>query len=131
MSGDAWVATCARCGHAKREHYQSTEDEGCGWYVGPDDRAWPICRCHGFRLAVHNHGPEEGPGLACNERRVDGRLVGACMTTKEPGMSGDGCVSGQHCTSTEASCDAEWRTDVHPRACCECGGYMGVREFEA
>jgi len=28
---------------------------------------------------VHNHGPEDGPGLACNERRVAGRLMGACL----------------------------------------------------
>jgi hypothetical protein len=30
---------------------------------------------------VHNHGPDEGRGLDCNEHRTaDGRLVGACMT---------------------------------------------------
>lgn len=28
---------------------------------------------------VHNHGPEEGRGLACRERTVDGRQVGACL----------------------------------------------------
>lgn len=28
---------------------------------------------------VHNHGPEEGRGLDCPERMVDGLLLGACM----------------------------------------------------
>lgn len=28
---------------------------------------------------VHNHGTEEGPGLACRERRINGRLVGDCI----------------------------------------------------
>jgi hypothetical protein len=29
---------------------------------------------------VHNHGPNEGRGTFCPERRnVDGRLVGACL----------------------------------------------------
>lgn len=29
---------------------------------------------------VHNHGPEDGPGLACNElRQPDGSLRGACL----------------------------------------------------
>lgn len=30
---------------------------------------------------IHNHGPEEGAGLACNEiRRSDGSVRGACMS---------------------------------------------------
>lgn len=29
---------------------------------------------------MHNHGPEDGPGLACNEvRQPDGALKGACL----------------------------------------------------
>lgn len=28
---------------------------------------------------VHNHGPDEGPGLGCRERTVNGRLVGDCI----------------------------------------------------
>ncbi|MGN6206007.1 hypothetical protein [Humibacter sp.] len=28
---------------------------------------------------VHNHGPSEGPGLACRERMIGGRLVGDCL----------------------------------------------------
>ena len=32
-------------------------------------------------LRVHDHGPEDGPGLACNETRLpDGTLRGACLT---------------------------------------------------
>lgn len=31
-------------------------------------------------MAVHNHGPEGGAGLACNESRLpDGSIRGACM----------------------------------------------------
>lgn len=31
-------------------------------------------------MTVHNHGPEEGAGLACNESRLpDGSLLGACQ----------------------------------------------------
>lgn len=33
-------------------------------------------------MSVHNHGPEEGRGLRCNEMRIgdgDGDLIGACM----------------------------------------------------
>lgn len=33
-------------------------------------------------MTVHNHGPEDGPGLACPERRVggpSGRLRGKCL----------------------------------------------------
>ena len=37
----------------------------------------------GWRAAeskiVHNHGTEDGPGLACRESLVDGRLVGNCI----------------------------------------------------
>lgn len=32
-------------------------------------------------MSVHNHGPEEGAGLSCNESRLpDGSLKGACMS---------------------------------------------------
>lgn len=31
---------------------------------------------------VHNHGPEDGPGLACHETLVDGKLVGYCLWPK-------------------------------------------------
>lgn len=35
-------------------------------------------------MAVHNHGPEEGPGLGCNELRLsDGTPRGACIVTAE------------------------------------------------
>ena len=30
-------------------------------------------------MTVHNHGPEDGPGLACPETVVDGQLRGQCM----------------------------------------------------
>lgn len=34
-------------------------------------------------MTVHNHGTtEEGPGLACVERRIDGRLIGCCITCR-------------------------------------------------
>jgi hypothetical protein len=36
-------------------------------------------------MTVHNHGPEEGAGLACNESRLpDGSLQGVCLMPKEP-----------------------------------------------
>lgn len=36
-------------------------------------------------MPVHNHGSEEGAGLACNESRLpDGSLLGACMSTELP-----------------------------------------------
>jgi len=40
-------------------------------------------------MVVHNHGPEEGAGLSCNERRLPGgSLLGACMTGRvECGVS--------------------------------------------
>jgi hypothetical protein len=30
-------------------------------------------------MTVHNHGTEDGPGLSCPERSIDGKLRGACM----------------------------------------------------
>lgn len=30
-------------------------------------------------MEVHNHGTEEGKGLACRESKIGGRLVGQCM----------------------------------------------------
>lgn len=30
-------------------------------------------------MTVHNHGSEDGPGLACRESLVGGRLRGACL----------------------------------------------------
>lgn len=47
------------------------------------------------KLPVHNHGPEEGAGLACPERRVGGRLVGACL---DDGPSCANC-DGRRCMS--------------------------------
>jgi hypothetical protein len=47
----------------------------------------------GGEMAVHNHGPEEGPGLACNESRLsDGSLRGACLDEKRF-CSREGCVA--------------------------------------
>lgn len=35
-------------------------------------------------MAVHNHGSEEGEGLACNEAlQPDGSLQGACLSGQE------------------------------------------------
>jgi hypothetical protein len=34
----------------------------------------------GRPMTVHNHGTEEGKGLACRERMVNGTLKGECMT---------------------------------------------------
>ncbi|WPJ30593.1 hypothetical protein [Streptomyces phage Psst1] len=46
-------------------------------------------------MPVHNHGPEEGAGLSCNEFRLpDGSLRGACLMSDDiPTMvcAGDGC----------------------------------------
>src|SRR5690606_32695903 len=33
---------------------------------------------------VHNHGPEDGPGVSCPERAVGGRLRGACLGPVPP-----------------------------------------------
>lgn len=30
-------------------------------------------------MEVHNHGTEEGRGLACRESKIGGKLVGECM----------------------------------------------------
>lgn len=38
----------------------------------------------GERRSVHNHGPEEWPGLACNERIENGYRVGACLPPASP-----------------------------------------------
>lgn len=38
----------------------------------------PLVEARVERL-VHNHGPEEGPGIACRERVINGVLVGDCM----------------------------------------------------
>ena len=33
---------------------------------------------------MHNHGPEEGPGLGCNEVKLpDGTVKGACLPPDE------------------------------------------------
>ena len=35
--------------------------------------------------SVHNHGPHDGPGLACPERRLqNGQLQGSCLRKREP-----------------------------------------------
>lgn len=36
-------------------------------------------------MAVHNHGTEEGAGLACRETHVDGALRGECLADDLPG----------------------------------------------
>jgi len=36
---------------------------------------------------VHNHGPDEDPGLACPEHWVAGKLTGECVSGKYPGYS--------------------------------------------
>ncbi len=41
--------------------------------------AGPPIGLYPTRLPVHSHGPEEGAGMACRERWVDGRLIGACL----------------------------------------------------
>jgi hypothetical protein len=30
-------------------------------------------------VTVHNHGTEDGAGVGCPERRVNGRLIGECL----------------------------------------------------
>lgn len=61
--------------------------------IGDGKQCFPCPNCHprhfppppetseqeGRVHYVHNHGPEEGKGLACRERRVNGRLVGECV----------------------------------------------------
>lgn len=49
------------------------------------------------RGKVHNHGPTEGRGLDCPERRTDAGLVGACLTERRcPTCGAEG---GQSCTT--------------------------------
>lgn len=46
-------------------------------HVNPAGQLWERLAEHGM---VHNHGPEEGRGLACAEHRLpDGRLKGWCL----------------------------------------------------
>lgn len=35
-------------------------------------------------MSVHNHGPDEGPGLMCPETVVDGKLTGMCLIEYKP-----------------------------------------------
>jgi hypothetical protein len=35
-------------------------------------------------MTVHNHGPNEGPGLSCRETRTEGGLIGACLMNAQP-----------------------------------------------
>ena len=53
-------------------------------------------------MSVHNHGTEDGPGLSCNERRINGQLRGACM---------DATPAQAHVTAPQ---DDEPTTDAHP-----------------
>lgn len=46
---------------------ENGDGNSCGYQKGP----------------VHNHGPEDGPGLACNETYVDGVLRGWCVIRQE------------------------------------------------
>lgn len=34
-------------------------------------------------MSAHNHGPEDGPGLACRERTIDGKQVGECVSNSQ------------------------------------------------
>lgn len=40
-------------------------------------------------MTVHNHGTDEGPGLACREATINGNLIGACMPCA--------CGHARHC----------------------------------
>ena len=81
--------SCCDCGHEKSLHQALTMLEntrrgrclaasGCGCESYHDINAlYPAW------FPVHNHGPEEGAGLACRESFVGGRLIGQCMQDKE------------------------------------------------
>lgn len=81
--------SCCDCGHEKSLHQALTMLEntrrgrclaasGCGCESYHDINA-----LYPARFPVHNHGPEEGAGLACRESFVGGRLIGQCMQDKE------------------------------------------------
>lgn len=36
-----------------------------------------LAKTHDWK--VHNHGPDEGPGVACPQAQISGRLIGQCM----------------------------------------------------
>lgn len=62
------------------------------------------------RDIVHNHGPSEGKGLACRERRIDGRLVGECLLSS-PVSPGEGTGEAQTDAVRDAlirGADAAW-----------------------
>jgi hypothetical protein len=44
-------------------------------------------------VTVHNHGTEDGPGLACRELNIGGQLVGACMPCNN---TEKGCAHPRH-----------------------------------
>lgn len=68
---------------------QCSHCHGYGWVYGEDRKEFeqidcPHCSSTGIRgterLLVHTHGPDEGDGLACNERVIAGRRIGACQS---------------------------------------------------
>jgi hypothetical protein len=67
------VIVCKTCGRTKRGYAK-----GC-WGCGNEGST--VERDRPWRRDVHNHGTEDGPGIACPERRVKGRLVGECIAT--------------------------------------------------
>jgi len=66
-------------------------------------------------MTVHNHGPEEGAGLSCNEIRLpDGRLKGACLMVYT--------THGHHIPGTIL--------DERPIQLARCGGIRTCRECQ-
>jgi hypothetical protein len=65
-------------------------------------------------MTVHNHGPEEGVGLACNESRLpDGSLQGVCLMqngkSKEPKvLLADGRWVPKKCLDALDELDKRW-----------------------
>ena len=63
-------------------------------------------------MAVHNHGTEEGEGLACREMLVDGELKGACLREHANRTATESDPHTYYCAECRATFDFH-----HPSGC--------------
>lgn len=59
-------------------------------------------------MAVHNHGTEEGEGLACREVLVDGELKGACLRQDAERTVTESDPHSVYCPECRATYDFPW-----------------------
>lgn len=56
-------------------------------------------------MSVHNHGTEDGPGLACNEVRLaDGNRIGTCLIEH---LLAEAWGDGYKCGDMDANYDGD------------------------